>query len=145
MVMFHTPFWYACTNQLSMCRQTPCTCLQTEFIVLLQKNVFAAWFVVCGLVIVATLRRSDVAHVELFYIYFQPLLPVLTMLWLWAINVRYFEWTGVRYDVCFSAKDQKYLLRSRQIFQASLRVLSTNKLHIVLVQLMLLKCVLLHQ
>lgn len=67
----------------------------------------------------ATLQKSDVAHVELFYIYFQPLLPVLIMLWLWGINVRYFERTGVRYDVCFSSKDQKFLLNSRQIFQAS--------------------------
>ena len=50
------------------------------------------------------------------------------MLWLWAINVRYFEWTGVRYDVCFSAKDQKYLLHSRQIFQASQWVLSTREI-----------------
>ena len=39
------------------------------------------------------------------------------MLWLWGINVRYFERTGVRYDVCFSSKDQKYLLDSREIFQ----------------------------
>lgn len=83
------------------------------------KRFFAAWFLVCGLSIIATLRKSDVAHVELFYIYFQPLLPVLTMLWLWGINVRYFERQGVRYDVCFSSKDQRFLLNSREIFQSA--------------------------
>ena len=83
----------------------------------LQKRCFAVWFLFCGLVTVVTLRSTDVAHTELFYIYYQPLLPVLTMLWLWGINVRYFERAGVRYDVCFSSKDQKYLLNSRQIFQ----------------------------
>ena len=93
-----------------------------------QKRGFAAWFIVCGLSIVATLRKSDVAHVELFYIYFQPLLPVLIMLWLWGINVRYFERTGVRYDVCFSTKDQNFLLNSREIFQASLNVLFKQEL-----------------
>ena len=85
----------------------------------LQKRCFAVWFLLCGMVTVAALRSSDVAHTELFYIYFQPVLPVLTMLWLWGVNVRCFEKYGVRYDVCFSSKDQKYLLNSRQIFQVS--------------------------
>lgn len=83
----------------------------------LQKRCFAVWFLFCGLVTVVALRSTDVAHTEVFYIYYQPLLPVLTMLWLWGINVRYFERTGVRYDACFSSKDQKYLLDSREIFQ----------------------------
>ena len=83
----------------------------------LQKRCFAIWFLLCGMVTVAALRSSDVAHTELFYIYFQPVLPVLTMLWLWGVNVRCFEKYGVRYDVCFSNKDQKFLPNSRQIFQ----------------------------
>lgn len=85
----------------------------------LMKRCFAVWFLFCGFITVAALRSTDVAHTELFYIYYQPLLPVLTMLWLWGINVRYFERCGVRYDVCFAAKDQKYLLNSRQIFQSA--------------------------
>ena len=95
---------------------------------LLQKRCFAVWFLFCGVVTVCTLRSTDVAHLELFYIYYQPLLPVLTMLWLWGINVRYFERIGVRYDVCFSSKDQKYLLHSREIFQVSLKEICTRQL-----------------
>ncbi len=108
-------------QNLHICSDLNMSCCVAYFLHLagmsLQKRCFAVWFLFCGLVTVVTLRSTDVAHTELFYIYYQPLLPVLTMLWLWGINVRYFERAGVRYDVCFSSKDQKYLLNSRQIFQ----------------------------
>lgn len=45
------------------------------------------------------------------------------MLWLWAGNVRYFEWRNMRYDLCFSPADQRFLLSSRQILQVWLLLL----------------------
>lgn len=42
---------------------------------------------------------------------------MLAMLWFWGLCVRYFERAHVRYDVCFSPEDQRYLLRSGQLFQ----------------------------
>lgn len=49
----------------------------------------------------------------------QPFLPMLAMLWFWALAVRVFERRRIRYDVCFSPDDQRFLLRSGQLFQAS--------------------------
>jgi hypothetical protein len=41
------------------------------------------------------------------------------MLWMWAIAVKFFEDRAVKYDVCFSVRDQARLLPSRSIFQVS--------------------------
>lgn len=49
----------------------------------------------------------------------QPFLPMLAMLWFWAAAVRVFERRRIRYDVCFPSEEQRYLLRSSQLFQAS--------------------------
>ncbi|KAK9811761.1 hypothetical protein WJX72_009628 [[Myrmecia] bisecta] len=84
-----------------------------------QKPLFFVWMGVCICGIVAMLHSTVADMVELFYIYYQPLIPMLGMLWLWGINVRFFEQRCIKYDVCFSVRDQKYLLTSRQIFQAA--------------------------
>lgn len=55
-------------------------------------------------------------QVELFYIYYQPFAPFVAMLWLWGLNVAYFERTGVRYDACFSADDAKRLVPAAALF-----------------------------
>jgi hypothetical protein len=44
---------------------------------------------------------------------------MLAMLWFWGAAVRVFERRRIRYDVCFSSEEQRYLLRSSQLFQAS--------------------------
>ena len=62
-----------------------------------------------------SLAESD--HYELFHIYYQPLLVMLAMLWLWALDVRTLEQHRIAYHVCFSAHDQQYLLSSQQLFQ----------------------------
>lgn len=84
---------------------------------LVQKPVFLAWTVICIAVIITCLLVSDPAHLDLFYIYYQPIIPIVVMFWLWGIAVRIFERNHIRYDVCFSVKDQRYLLFSRQLFQ----------------------------
>jgi len=54
---------------------------------------------------------------ELFYLYYQPFAPFLVMLWLWGVNVRVFERSGIRYDACFPAGEHRFLLSSSSIFQ----------------------------
>lgn len=54
---------------------------------------------------------------ELFYLYYQPLVPFVMMLWGWGINVLYFERTGLRYDMCFEERDRGYLLHSVEILK----------------------------
>ncbi|KAK9858855.1 hypothetical protein WJX84_009225 [Apatococcus fuscideae] len=85
----------------------------------LQKPIFLAWTVICVGVIITCLLVSDPAHLDLFYIYYQPIIPILFMFWLWGVAVRIFERNHIRYDVCFSVKDQRYLLFSRQVFQVA--------------------------
>lgn len=83
-----------------------------------QAPVFCAGAAGCALVIVAALRAAEDRFTELFHIYYQPLLVLLAMLWLWGVNVRFFEARRVRYGVCFAPHDQAFLLSGRQIHQA---------------------------
>ncbi len=81
----------------------------------------AAWAATHALAIGATLRYlSPLSHLQrdLYFLYFQPFLPMLAMLWLWGAAVRVFERRRIRYEVCFSSEDQRFLLRSAQLFQA---------------------------
>lgn len=82
----------------------------------------ALWLSINGglaVAVLTTLRLVSKAEQDIFFLYYQPFLPMLAMLWFWGINVRYFERHHVRYDNCFSTEDQRYLLRSGQLFQAS--------------------------
>ena len=65
--------------------------------------------------ITRNLSLAEADHYELFHIYYQPLLVMLAMLWLWALDVRAFEQHRIAYHVCFSAHDQQYLLSSQQL------------------------------
>ena len=67
--------------------------------------------------IVACLRGAEPKHIELFHIYYQPLIVCLAMLWMWGADVNLFERRRIAYAVCFSAADQQRLLSSQQIFQ----------------------------
>jgi hypothetical protein len=70
------------------------------------------------------LSITTLQHAELFYVYYQPFAPFIVMLWLWAVNVWYFEKHHIRYDLCFSVEEQKHLLPSSAIFDIA-NVLST--------------------
>lgn len=65
------------------------------------------------------LRRLDGESVGLFYLYYQPLIPVAAMLWAWAAAVALFEARSMKYDVCFSARDQQRLLPSAALYHVS--------------------------
>ena len=82
--------------------------------------------------ITRNLSLAEADHYELFHIYYQPLLVMLAMLWLWALDVRAFEQHRIAYHVCFSAHDQQYLLSSQQLCKvcaASLRPAKSFQLH----------------
>lgn len=47
---------------------------------------------------------------DALFIFYQPLLPMLVMLWLWTVVVSFFEAYYVRYDACFATEHLKFLL-----------------------------------
>ena len=75
--------------------------------------------------ITRNLSLAEADHYELFHIYYQPLLVMLAMLWLWALDVRAFEQHRIAYHVCFSAHDQQYLLSSQQLCKVCAASIST--------------------
>jgi hypothetical protein len=77
----------------------------------------ALWTSFCLAGIAFCARRVSEEQLGLLYLYYQPLVPMLAMLWLWAAAVRFFEMRSVKYEVCFSAGDQKHLLPGRSLFQ----------------------------
>lgn len=83
----------------------------------LQKVLFGLWLTFCTVATLHSLRTTSEDQYEVFHIYYQPLCVLIAMQWLWFVNVRYFELHNLRYDLCFSSYDQRYLLSSRQIFQ----------------------------
>lgn len=70
--------------------------------------------------VVSCLRASDDKYNELFHIYYQPLIIMLAMFWLWGIAIRVFELMKVEYEACFSVLEQSHLLSSRQVYQVAL-------------------------
>jgi hypothetical protein len=62
------------------------------------------------------LSISPVASQDLFGLYYAPLFPLVIMLWFWSFFVAYAERRHVRYEVCFSSEDQKYLMHSDKLF-----------------------------
>ena len=75
---------------------------------------------VTAYMIISNLRVAEQDHFELFHIYYQPLLVMLAMLWMWAIDVRGMEQQRIAYQACFSAHDQQYLLSAQHLFQVHL-------------------------
>jgi len=65
---------------------------------------------------VLLLRRLDGEATGLFYLYYQPLVPLAAMVWAWASLVAVFEARSVQYGVCFSARDQQWLLPARALY-----------------------------
>ena len=75
---------------------------------------------VAAYMIMSNLRVAERDHFELFHMYYQPLLVMLAMLWMWAIDVREMEQRRIAYQACFSTHDQQYLLSAQQLFQVRL-------------------------
>lgn len=78
------------------------------------------WALLQGLLLAANLRYLGLLtrlQQDAYFLYYQPFMPMLAMLWLWALAVRIFERRRIRYEACFSPEDQRHLLRSTQLFQ----------------------------
>ncbi|KAK9813520.1 hypothetical protein WJX73_004163 [Symbiochloris irregularis] len=84
-----------------------------------QKIAFLVWLIICTYITLSSLATTSNDQYEVFHIYYQPLFVLVAMLWLWCVNVRYFEAHNLRYDLCFSAHDQRYLLSCRQLLQVT--------------------------
>ncbi|GAB4823276.1 hypothetical protein N2152v2_010322 [Parachlorella kessleri] len=70
-------------------------------------------------VLVNLLWVVPVGSQDLFGLYYAPLFPLVIMLWFWTAFVAYCERRHVRYEVCFSSEDQKYLMHSDKLFLVS--------------------------
>lgn len=80
----------------------------------------SVWAMLQAVLVAATLRylsRLTRLQRDAYFLYYQPFMPMLAMLWFWALAVRTFERRRIRYEVCFSPEDQRFLLRSSQLFQ----------------------------
>lgn len=78
---------------------------------------FGAAITVGLLYIVNVLGGADAYLHSLFHIYYQPVMVMVWMLWLWGADVFLFESRHIRYKVCFSEADQAFCLDSLHIFQ----------------------------
>ncbi|KAG2444639.1 hypothetical protein HXX76_001383 [Chlamydomonas incerta] len=78
------------------------------------------WCSICCLSLLYFTPRASYAVRDLLLVYFQPMVPVVFALWLWAHNVQRFHALGIEYDMCFSAKDRKYLLSSGELYRIAL-------------------------
>lgn len=50
--------------------------------------------------------------IDALFIFYQPLLPFLLMLWLWIVVVWFFETYMIRYEACFASKHLPFLVSS---------------------------------
>lgn len=87
------------------------------------------WALLQGLLLAANLRYLGLLtrlQQDAYFLYYQPFMPMLAMLWLWALAVRIFERRRIRYEACFSPEDQRHLLRSTQLFQVGSRAVQAG-------------------
>lgn len=84
---------------------------------LLQRPLLACVGAAAAMAAAVLLRYLDGEAVGLFYLYYQPLIPSVAMLWAWAAAVAMFEARAIKYDVCFSTRDQQKLLPASAIYQ----------------------------
>lgn len=78
---------------------------------------FVVWNGFCLFVVLSSFRSLPESAQELVFIYYHPLVPLFAMLWLWGVNVGYFESSGIKYEALFSPEEQKYLLKSISLHQ----------------------------
>ena len=64
-----------------------------------QAGVTWAWCLACGACTLYCARSMERAAARLMLLYFQPVVPPIFMLWLWARNVRCFE--SYQVSACF--------------------------------------------
>eukprot|EP00892_Ulva_mutabilis_P010445 jgi/Ulvmu1/7773/UM004_0002.1 len=68
-----------------------------------------SWALAAGLLF-AIAPALPAGATDALFIFYQPMLPMLLMLWLWTLVVSFFEAYYIRYDACFAAEHLKFLL-----------------------------------
>lgn len=82
----------------------------------MQLTTLVVWAAVASTAAALLLRQLDENSAGLFYLYFQPLVPVAAMLWAWASTISLFERRSIQYGVCFSLRDQQRLISSPSLY-----------------------------
>lgn len=100
--------------------------IQCLHLVLLQRPLLVGASATAASAAAILLRKLDGEAVGLFYLYYQPLIPAVAMLWAWAAAVGMFEARAIKYDVCFSQRDQQRLLPASALYQVCADELDTS-------------------
>lgn len=77
--------------------------------------IIVTWNTLCVFLLVEAWYKTTEGNHLAFALYFQPFLPALTMVWLWATNIWIFETLQIPYQSLF--EDSTQLLTSSQLFQ----------------------------
>ncbi|GAX82419.1 hypothetical protein CEUSTIGMA_g9847.t1 [Chlamydomonas eustigma] len=86
--------------------------------------ILAMWLLACGTFTAYFWMQIEKDAARFMLIYFQPVVPALLLLWLWAHIVKSFESLQIEYDACFNAKDRKLLLTGAEIKKIALVLIS---------------------
>lgn len=92
----------------------------------LQNTLLVAVCFICCSTLVYTVPKLSPDALEQLVLYWQPLVPITFMIWLWGYNVHQFENMGVPYETCFSARDRRFLLPADEVFKVCSRPSSVH-------------------
>jgi hypothetical protein len=82
-------------------------------------GICLALWSICLLVLVQLGAGLPQGPSDVLYIFYQPLMHILGMLWLWTVVVWCFETFFVRYEACFATEHLRFLLSSRALAEMS--------------------------
>lgn len=71
----------------------------------------------CAVVLYQHFASLPQVAVDALFMFYQPLICMTAMIWLWSLIVLYFESSAVRYEACFVADHHRYLLQAKDIRQ----------------------------
>ena len=69
--------------------------------------VFFVWNSGCIAVVVHLIGQIPEASTDVLYVYYQPAVPIVVMLWLWGVNVGFFQRAGIEYESLFGAEERR--------------------------------------
>jgi hypothetical protein len=75
-----------------------------------KQGAFAAIWIVCLYVLYLEVPRLSEPASQALFIFYQPVVHILSMLWLWSAVIAVFETFMVRYEACFASEHLKFLL-----------------------------------
>lgn len=84
-----------------------------------QVLLAVAWVIVCTLSLSASLPALPKHAKAVLWTFYQPLVPPLLMLWLWAHNVAVFENRHIPYASCFAEQDKRFCPTHSELLRVS--------------------------